>query len=167
MTWEVVLPLLSVDPRFRNSPLPPNTQISLFHAHVGHLRAKHMTGLYTLFEAHAPTLAATFESLPIPSLLGALPIAKLGLDARSLEHEFEKWQRERTNESRIAFDEMLAENSFIEFWGKLKKIGGEGVGLNLYLIPLIITIETRSTAALKLMSLKMKMKARAVGAKLI
>ncbi|KAJ7129695.1 Hsp90 protein-domain-containing protein [Mycena epipterygia] len=127
MTWEVVMPLLSVDPRFRNSPLSPNTQINLFHAHVGHLRAKHMTGLYALFEAHAPTLATTFETLPIPSLLGALPATKLGLDARSLEHEFEKWQRERTNESRKAFDEMLAENSFIEFWGKLKKIGGEGV----------------------------------------
>jgi len=127
MSWEVAVPQLSVDPRFQNSPLPLNMQINLFHAHVGHLCAKHMTGLYALFEAHAPTLATTFESLPIPSLLGALPTTKLGLDARSLEHEFEKWQRERTTESRRAFDEMLAENAFVEFWGKLKKIGGEGV----------------------------------------
>ncbi|KAJ7700068.1 Hsp90 protein-domain-containing protein [Mycena rosella] len=126
-TWDAVVPQLSVDPRFHNSPLPLNMQINLFHAHVGHLRAKHMTGLYALFEAHAPTLATTFESLPIPSLLGALPATKLGFDTRSLQHEFEKWQRERTNESRKAFDEMLAENSFVEFWGKLKKIGGEGV----------------------------------------
>lgn len=30
-------------------------------------------------------------------------------------------------EARKAFDEMLAENSFVEFWGRLGKIGGEGV----------------------------------------
>ncbi|KAJ7781274.1 Hsp90 protein-domain-containing protein [Mycena metata] len=127
MTWEIFVPLLSADPRFRNSPLSTNAQINLFHAHVEHLRAKHMTGLYALFEAHAPSLATTFASLPIQSLLGALPVTKLALDTRGLEHEFEKWQRERTNESRKAFDEMLSENSFVEFWGKLKKIGGEGV----------------------------------------
>ncbi|KAJ7667986.1 Hsp90 protein-domain-containing protein [Mycena polygramma] len=127
ITWEVALPLLSADPRFRTSPLSMNTQINLFHAHIGHLRAKHMTSLYALFEAHAPTLATTFNSLPVDSLLGALPVNKLGLDARSLEHEFEKWQRERTSESRKAFDEMLAENSFISYWIGLQKIGGEGV----------------------------------------
>lgn len=128
ITWEIAVPLLSADPRFRNSPLSTNAQINLFQAHVGHLRAKHVTGLYALFEAHAPTLATTFDSLSIESLLDALPVTKLGLNVRSLEFEFEKWQRERTSESRKAFDEMLAENSFVEFWGKLKKIGGEGVG---------------------------------------
>ncbi|KAJ7368267.1 Hsp90 protein-domain-containing protein [Mycena albidolilacea] len=126
ITWDAAVPSLSVDPRFRNSPLSSATQINLFHAHIGHLRSKHVTGLYALFEAHAPSLATTFESLPLESLLGALPVTKLGLDGRALEHEFEKWQRERTTESRQAFDEMLAENSFVEFWGKLKKIGGEG-----------------------------------------
>ncbi|KAJ7276359.1 Hsp90 protein-domain-containing protein [Mycena haematopus] len=127
VTWDAAVPSLSVDPRFRNSPLPVNTQINLFQAHIAHLRAKHVTGLYALFEAHAPWLATTFESLPLESLLGAIPVTKLGLDIRSLEHEFEKWQRERTTASRAAFDQMLAENSFVEFWGKLKKIGGEGV----------------------------------------
>jgi len=29
--------------------------------------------------------------------------------------------------SRRAFDEMLAENSFVEFWGRLSKMGGDGV----------------------------------------
>ncbi|KAF7355280.1 Transcription elongation regulator 1 [Mycena sanguinolenta] len=127
VTWDAVVPMLSVDPRFRNSPLSVNMQINLFHAHIAHLRAKHVTGLNALFEAHAPSLATTFDSLPLESLLSAIPVTKLGLDIRSLEHEFEKWQRERTTASRTAFDEMLAENSFVEFWGKLKKIGGEGV----------------------------------------
>lgn len=29
--------------------------------------------------------------------------------------------------SRRAFDEMLSENSFVEFWGRLSKMGGDGV----------------------------------------
>ncbi|KAK7020108.1 glu-rich pro-rich WW domain-protein [Favolaschia claudopus] len=126
-TWDVIVPSLSIDPRFRNSPLSVNAQISLFNAHITHLRAKHLAALHAIFEAHAPSLATFFNSLPLDSLLSALPVKKLGFDIRSLEQEFERWQRERTTDSRKAFDEMLAENSFVEFWGKLRKIGGEGV----------------------------------------
>lgn len=48
-------------------------------------------------------------------------------DESSLRKVYEKWQRERAIEARAAFDEMLKENSFVEFWGRLQKIGGEGV----------------------------------------
>lgn len=68
-----------------------------------------------------------FEELPAASLLVSLPVVKLGFDTRDLQSEFDKWQRERTQASRKAFDEMLAENAFVEFWGRLGKIGGEGV----------------------------------------
>lgn len=43
-----------------------------------------------------------------------------------LENEFDRWQRTRTTEARKAFDDMLVENSFVEFWGRLNKIGGDG-----------------------------------------
>jgi heat shock protein beta len=56
-----------------------------------------------------------------------LSVTKLGLDIYQLEQEYDKWQRERTTTARAAFDEMLIENSFVEFWGRLNKIGGEGV----------------------------------------
>lgn len=59
--------------------------------------------------------------------MSSAPATKLGLGERGLQQEFDKWQRERTYASRKAFDEMLAENSFVEFWGRLGKIGGEGV----------------------------------------
>jgi heat shock protein beta len=59
-------------------------------------------------------------------MLKSLPVTKLAFDTRGLQQEYEKWQRERTYECRKAFDEMLAENSFVEFWGRLGKIGGEG-----------------------------------------
>jgi heat shock protein 90kDa beta len=127
MTWTAALPQLKTDSRFRNSPLPPNLQLHLFHTHVAHLRSRHMDGLRTLFESYAQSLAIAFSALPLPSFLASLPVTKLGFDAKALESEFEKWQRERTHEARKAFDEMLAENSFVEFWGRLGKIGGEGV----------------------------------------
>ncbi|PBK72579.1 HSP90-domain-containing protein [Armillaria solidipes] len=127
MTWESALPQLQTDPRFRNSPLPVDQMLHLFHTHIGHLRGKHIKSLHTLFESYAPSLATDFKSIPIASLLSSLPVTKLGYTANVLEHEFEKWQRERTFDSRKAFDDMLSENSFVEFWGRLGKIGGEGV----------------------------------------
>jgi heat shock protein 90kDa beta len=86
-----------------------------------------MNNLHSLFDAHAPSLATPFSALPLQSLLSSLPVSKLGLDIGSLAHEFEKYQRERTARARADFDEMLKENAFMEFWGRLGKIGGEGV----------------------------------------
>jgi heat shock protein 90kDa beta len=65
--------------------------------------------------------------MPLQSLQSSLPVTRLGYQIGQLEHEYEKWQRERTSESRRAFDEMLSENAFVEFWGRLGKIGGDGV----------------------------------------
>ncbi|KAG6899518.1 hypothetical protein C0993_009574 [Termitomyces sp. T159_Od127] len=127
MTWDAALPQLKTDTRFRNSPLSPDQQLHLFYSHMDYLRSKHIKSLHALFEAHAPTLATCFNELPLTSLLSAPPVVKLGYDTRATQQDFEKWQRERYSESRKAFDEMLGENSFIEFWGRLGKIGGEGV----------------------------------------
>lgn len=60
-------------------------------------------------------------------MLSSLPVTKLELDIHRLEREYDIWQRERTTEARQAFDEMLSENAFVEFWGRLGKIGGDGV----------------------------------------
>ncbi|KAG2077431.1 HSP90-domain-containing protein [Suillus decipiens] len=125
-TWESIRPQLQTDPRFNNSPLSVNQQLHLFHAHMSQLQMRHLAGLHSLFQAHAPSLATPFSALPLESMLKSLPVIKLAFDTRDLQHEYEKWQRERTYECRKAFDEMLAENSFVEFWGRLGKIGGEG-----------------------------------------
>jgi heat shock protein 90kDa beta len=127
MTWESVLPQLRTDPRFSRSPLPLNQQQYLFHTHIAQLRSKHFESLHSLFQAHAPSLATSFSSLPLPVLLSSPPATRLGLGIPQLQHHFEVWQRERTHQARRAFNEMLSENSFVEFWGRLGKIGGEGV----------------------------------------
>lgn len=40
-----------------------------------------------------------------------------------LERAFDKWQRERYANARVAFDTMLTENAFVEFWGRVGKMG--------------------------------------------
>lgn len=105
----------------------------LFHTHVSHLRGKQLNNLHALFEAHAPSLATAFDSLPLETILSSASVTRLALKPEQVEAEFEKWQRERTNAARIAFDEMMSENSFVEFWGRLGKIGGQGVGDSLKL----------------------------------
>lgn len=127
-TWEVALPQLKTDPRFTSTSLSNNRQLHLFHDHVSRLQSKYVGNLQDLFQAHAPSLATKFDSVPIESISISLPATKLGMtDESSLRKVYEKWQRERAIEARAAFDEMLKENSFVEFWGRLQKIGGEGV----------------------------------------
>ncbi|EMD40829.1 hypothetical protein CERSUDRAFT_91575 [Gelatoporia subvermispora B] len=127
VTWDDALPELQKDPRFTHSPLPINQQVNLFHAHVEALRSKYMTNLRALFESNAPGLDTPFTALPVSSILSSLPIIKLGYGVDRLEHEYDKWQRERNTDARAAFDQMLHENAFVEFWGRLGKIGGKGV----------------------------------------
>jgi heat shock protein 90kDa beta len=118
---------LQTDPRFQYSSLTQAHQRRLFEEHVGGLRAKYLDSLHALFVSQSPSLATEFSTLPVTSLLSSLPATKLGFDVYELEKEFDRWQRTRTTEARQAFDDMLHENSFIEFWGRLNKLGGEGV----------------------------------------
>jgi len=86
-----------------------------------------LDSLHALFLSHSPSPAAEFGALPVASLHSSLPATKLGFDVSKLEEEFDRWQHIRTIEAQKAFDDMLHENSFVEFWGRLGKIGGEGV----------------------------------------
>jgi transcription elongation regulator 1 len=40
-----------------------------------------------------------------------------------MEHEFDVWMDERTSVARADFQKLLEENSFVEFWGKVRKTG--------------------------------------------
>ncbi|PPQ69873.1 hypothetical protein CVT24_003208 [Panaeolus cyanescens] len=122
MSWDAAVSQLKDDPRFANCPLPINRQVHIFHQHAARLQEKYMESIRKLFATHAPTLATRFSSLPIETILSSLPATQLRLDEDALEHEYHKWLREQTSAARIAFDEMLSENSFVEFWGRLGKI---------------------------------------------
>jgi hypothetical protein len=81
-----------------------------------------MASLYALFEANAPSLATQFDELPLQSILSSAPVVRLGFEPEQVKREFSNWQRDRTTHARKAFDEMLTENSFVEFWGRLGKM---------------------------------------------
>src|SRR5260221_7814640 len=87
------------------------------------LHSKQMASLYTIFEANTSSLATRFSELPLQSILSSVPVVRLGFDVEQIKDEFSKWQRNRTANARNAFDEMLAENSFVKFWGRLGKMG--------------------------------------------
>ncbi|KAI0268205.1 Hsp90 protein-domain-containing protein [Gloeopeniophorella convolvens] len=149
-TWESSLEQLRTDPRFQHSVLPPSHQHHLFQAHVNQLRAKHLDNLHGLFLSNAPSLATEFTALPVASLLASLPVTKLGFDVFNLEQEYGRWQRSRTSDARQAFDEMLHENSFVDFWGRLGKIGGRGRGGNVDMKKLAKSVDiTEMTKVLK------------------
>ena len=83
-TWSSSVSALKADPRFHHSPLPAAHRQALFTAHVDHLRAKQLTALHALFEAHAPGLSVHFRDLSretLQSLVTSFPVQRLGLGA--------------------------------------------------------------------------------------
>lgn len=118
---------------------------ALFAAHIGRLQEKGGTALYALLESYAPGLDVKWESLASEvkaSIAGSSAAKRLGLDGRvstrsrrnddddnevyeypSIRNEFESWQRRRFTDARAAFDTMLSENAFVEFWGRVGKMG--------------------------------------------
>ncbi|EJD38730.1 hypothetical protein AURDEDRAFT_146783 [Auricularia subglabra TFB-10046 SS5] len=120
-TWDEALRQLESDPRFAATSNAPKRR--LFEAHVNRLREKHLRSLHALFEAHSPTLDAAY---PGESVQRSSPAEKLRFSGRDVHAEWTRWTRERQTKARAEFDEMLRENSFLEFWGRVRKLGGEG-----------------------------------------
>ncbi|KAF8325429.1 uncharacterized protein EI90DRAFT_3072830 [Cantharellus anzutake] len=109
-------------PRFASSPLAIAQKQQLFAQHAAHLNTKYQTALDALFLQHAPSLSTIFDDLPpssTESLDASLPAQKLGI-------HFDVWMRRRTGQARRDFDALLHENSFVEFWGKVKKLRADG-----------------------------------------
>ncbi|GJJ06330.1 hypothetical protein Clacol_000521 [Clathrus columnatus] len=154
-SWEEASPLFAGDFRFVHCVLSPSVQKDLFYKHVGRLRDRYIKSLHTLFAAHAPGLNTSWADVSSnarKTINRSLPASKLKLvvpdddgdedldsddeeamrkrrnrkDAQ-VEIEFDRWQRQRNIDARKAFDSMLNENAFLEFWGRMGKAGGEGI----------------------------------------
>ena len=136
--------MLESDPRFKHAAqiLPGGAQRALFSNHINHIRSRYISQLHALFEAHAPSLDMPAEELP-KSVRRSLPAVKLGFAregdekhseddkdemedgeeaprrGRSIDpglaDEYARWQRTRVAAARVAFDQRLGENSFVEF----------------------------------------------------
>lgn len=127
--YSALEPTFAQHPRFSSSPLPIAQKRALFHRHIAHLREKYLSALHALFNSYSPLLSSTFADLTKEqraSLDKALPSVKLGLtcDSRdgNMRREWESWQARRTQDARAAFQALLEENAFVDFWGKVGKL---------------------------------------------
>ena len=61
-----------------------------------------------------------FDSV-YPKIVEDPIVTRLDLSPSALEDRWNAWKRVKEQEARRGFDELLSENSFVEFWGKMRK----------------------------------------------
>ncbi|WFD04345.1 hypothetical protein MOBT1_003052 [Malassezia obtusa] len=143
LAWEDARQLLSRDERFAPSGirdvLSDETKRVFFDEHVQHLQDKRRDQLARLFAKHttdergAEQLAVDMDSVlalvrhdedfnnaGLRRFVGEDAGAHRSLNT-SLEREFQEWDRWRHERARAEFVEMLKENAFVDFWGRLRK----------------------------------------------
>ncbi|KAK8864295.1 hypothetical protein IAR55_001541 [Kwoniella newhampshirensis] len=118
--WAEASQYLQSDPRFDHPALGPRDKLRLFHDHLTRLSSKRSNALHQLFEAHTPSLDTPYDSV-YPHIVDDPQVKHLGLQGEALENRWKAWLRSREASARKEFDEMLGENSFVEFWGKMRK----------------------------------------------
>jgi transcription elongation regulator 1 len=92
----------------------------VFDTHIARIAGKRSNALYQLFQNHTPTLDTAYDSV-YPKIVDDPIVQRLGLDVNSLEDRWRAWLAAQVSDARIQFDVMLGENSFVEFWGKMRK----------------------------------------------
>lgn len=118
--WNVVLPSLEQDPRFRNNNLSLAEKRRLFDQHLDEIYDKRVGALESLFSEHAPKLTTRFDD--VYSAISANPVVtRLHLSESRIERLFDSWNKKRFDQARKDFDAMLSESKFVDYWGRLKQ----------------------------------------------
>lgn len=105
---------------------------ALFDEHMEHLRGKRRDLLAKLFAKHAQDALQTGGDVILPRVRAdpayiesALPRfvgdTHQGQQHTTLEAEFDAWDQWRHAQARREFQDMLRENAFVDFWGRLQK----------------------------------------------
>lgn len=119
VSWSDALPLLDKDPRFQHPGLSLADKQRLFHSHLESIARKRLDALHKLFESHAPKLNTPFEDV-FPEIVNDFAVTRLNLTPEKLEQRFEQWQQVRFQTARKDFEALLRENSFVDFWGRMR-----------------------------------------------
>ncbi|KAK4683836.1 transcription elongation regulator 1, partial [Tremellales sp. Uapishka_1] len=119
-TWPESVEYLSADARFNHASLSMSDKLRLFKNHLAKISNKRFTALHQLFASHALELTTPYEEV-YPKIVDDYIVKKLGLEGEDLEDRFHSWNRGRKEQARRDFDVMLGENSFVEFWGRMRK----------------------------------------------
>ncbi|WWC70304.1 uncharacterized protein I206_104254 [Kwoniella pini CBS 10737] len=120
ITWSDASQFLSSDSRFNNPSLHPRDKQRIFSQHIERISSKRSNELHQLFESNTPSLDTKYDDV-YPKIVEDPIIKRLGLQGDNLENQWKIWLRNKESIARREFDEMLGENSFIEFWGKMRK----------------------------------------------
>jgi transcription elongation regulator 1 len=120
VSWNDAVQFLQSDPRFNHPSLNPHDKRRLFEVRIQHLSGKRANDLDQLFRTHATSLDIKYDDI-YPKIVEDFTVKRLGLQGSALEDRFKAWHRTREAEARREFDEMLGENSFVEFWGRMRK----------------------------------------------
>ncbi|KAF8757667.1 FF domain [Rhizoctonia solani] len=112
--------------------LPIGAQRAKFAAHIEHLRARYISQLHALFEAHMTSLNMPAEALP-KSVRGSLPAVKLGFVTDDLEKEGpgddqEMLDDDDTSKSQGRLNKGLADE--YARWQRNKVAEARGEGIN-------------------------------------
>lgn len=92
----------------------------LFAAHSERLLSKRSNALHSLFESKTPALNTPYDDV-YPQIIDDPLVKRLGLQGQVLEDRWKSWRRKKEHDARIEFDQMLHENSFVDFWSKMRK----------------------------------------------
>lgn len=117
-SWDDILPVLSQDRRFAHPALRDGDRIRLFEAHVARIREHKSDALGALFAANA-ALDTPFEKV-YEAIAEEPLVQRLSLSPSALEERFDVWKRARDAEARAEFYDLLRENNFVEFWGRMR-----------------------------------------------
>ncbi|WVN88207.1 uncharacterized protein L203_103408 [Cryptococcus depauperatus CBS 7841] len=120
VTWQEATNLLSPDPRFNHPSLGSRDKMRLFEQHIARISSKRSNALDKVFEQHTPALDAVYDDV-YPHIVEDPAVKRLGLQGQQLEDRWAAWCRTWETNARHDFDKMLGENSFVDFWSKMRK----------------------------------------------
>ncbi|WWD17407.1 hypothetical protein CI109_101848 [Kwoniella shandongensis] len=118
--WAEASRYLEADPRFNHPALGPRDKLRLFNDHLTRIASKRSNALHQLFEANTPSFDTPYDTV-YTKIVDDPQVKRLGLQGEALEDRWKAWLRTREASARKEFDEMLGENSFVEFWGTMRK----------------------------------------------
>lgn len=119
VSWSAALPLLEKDARFQSPGLSLSDKQRMFNSHLETIARKRLDALHKLFESHSPKLNTPFEDV-FPEIVNDFAVTRLNLTPEKLEQRYEQWQDVRFQQARKDFETLLKENSFVDFWGRMR-----------------------------------------------
>jgi transcription elongation regulator 1 len=119
---------LSSDGRFDAPGLRAADKDNLIQQHIDHLNEKRLRELERVFERHASSLDVEAE-IALPLIRNDDEVERRQLDQlevlvsgrKSMKDLFLDWRDESERQASMAFQQMLKENAFVNFWGRLRQ----------------------------------------------